>query len=191
MKLGACCGSARGNVSVNLDPSPSLLRTRRSPPMPRARSRLIARPSPVPSVDRVRLRWSWTNGSKIASCFSRGMPIPVSGDAEMDRRGGRSARDTVATASSPPGRVNLIAFEMRLMSTCLSRSRSAMTTASRADVRGPLQPFRPDGDLAHTHGVRHDCVERHFSRWYSTRPASIFAKFRMSLISDSRCRSLR
>ena len=41
-----------GRVSVKLDPLPSVLRARSSPPIPRARSRLIASPSPVPSARR-------------------------------------------------------------------------------------------------------------------------------------------
>lgn len=41
--------AARGRVSVNVEPRPSSLRAVRSPPMPRARSRLMARPRPEPS----------------------------------------------------------------------------------------------------------------------------------------------
>ena len=40
---------AAGSVTVNVDPLPSVLRTVMSPPIARARSRLIARPSPTPS----------------------------------------------------------------------------------------------------------------------------------------------
>lgn len=40
---------ASGNVSVNVEPAPSTLSTVRSPPIPRARSRLIDSPSPTPA----------------------------------------------------------------------------------------------------------------------------------------------
>ena len=62
---------ARGSHNVNVEPRPTTLRTRRSPRIPRARSRLMASPSPVPSVVRVSLRCTWTKGSKIDSCFRR------------------------------------------------------------------------------------------------------------------------
>ena len=45
-------GRRFGSRSVNVDPRPTVLSTVRSPPIARARSRLIARPSPVPSVAR-------------------------------------------------------------------------------------------------------------------------------------------
>ncbi len=49
-------------VSAKVLPTPSVLSTVRSPPMPRARSRLIASPSPTPGCRRVS-RWSdCTNG---------------------------------------------------------------------------------------------------------------------------------
>ena len=41
--------AARGTVRISVAPTPSALSARSSPPMPRARSRLIARPSPAPS----------------------------------------------------------------------------------------------------------------------------------------------
>src|SRR5206468_3943203 len=45
------CGSAteRGSLSVKRVPSPTVLSTVRSPPIPCARPRLIARPSPMPA----------------------------------------------------------------------------------------------------------------------------------------------
>lgn len=59
---------ARRRASVNVLPVPSALVTVSSPPMPRAKSRLIARPSPVPSCGRVRSERTCTNGSKMRSC---------------------------------------------------------------------------------------------------------------------------
>ena len=46
--------------------------------MPRARSRLIASPSPVPSCGRVSPARTCTNGSNTAACCSTGIPTPVS-----------------------------------------------------------------------------------------------------------------
>jgi hypothetical protein len=51
-----------GSVRVKVAPSPGSLRTVISPPMARARSRLIASPSPVPSWPLVSERPSCTNG---------------------------------------------------------------------------------------------------------------------------------
>jgi hypothetical protein len=63
---------------VKVLPTPGVLSTVRSPPMPRARSRLIASPSPTPACVRVS-RWSaCTNGSKMRSSASAAMPAPVS-----------------------------------------------------------------------------------------------------------------
>jgi hypothetical protein len=58
---------ARGSRSVNALPAPGVLSTVRSPPIPRARSRLIARPSPTPSCVRARRASTCTNGSKMRS----------------------------------------------------------------------------------------------------------------------------
>ena len=58
---------AGGRVSVKVDPSPARLFTTISPPSARARSRLIASPSPVPSCELVSERPSWTKGAKISS----------------------------------------------------------------------------------------------------------------------------
>jgi hypothetical protein len=44
-----------GSVNVNVLPIPGVLRTRMSPPIPRARLRLIASPSPVPPLELVKL----------------------------------------------------------------------------------------------------------------------------------------
>jgi len=57
---------ADGRVTVNVEPTPSSLRTVMSPPIARARSRLIARPSPTPS-SLVTPPPTCTNGSKTRS----------------------------------------------------------------------------------------------------------------------------
>src|SRR2546428_14156979 len=70
--------SGRGSVRVKVDPTPTLLTTDRLPFIARAKSRLIARPNPVPSWALLRERPSCTNGSKIASILSSWIPTPVS-----------------------------------------------------------------------------------------------------------------
>ena len=70
---------------MNTEPSPTTLVAVRSPAMPRARSRLIARPSPVPSCGRVRSARTCTNGSNTASSLSAGMPMPVPQLPTVDR----------------------------------------------------------------------------------------------------------
>ena len=68
---------AAGSVNVNVLPTPGVLRTRISPPIPRARFRLIASPRPVPSLELVKLLIC-TNGSKMSSYLSARIPTPVS-----------------------------------------------------------------------------------------------------------------
>jgi hypothetical protein len=64
----------RGTGSVNVLPTPTVLSTVRSPPIPRAKSRLIARPKPVPPVVRVRSECTCTKRSEIRSSCSGAMP---------------------------------------------------------------------------------------------------------------------
>jgi hypothetical protein len=70
--------SAGARTTVNVHPSLTTLVTVRSPPMSRARCRLMERPSPIPSAGRVRLPSACTKGSKIASSRSSGIPHPLS-----------------------------------------------------------------------------------------------------------------
>ena len=93
---------------------PGVLSTVRSPPMPRARSRLIASPSPIPSWVRVNRVSTCTNGSKIRPSWSAAMPRPVSDTAT------RALPSSTAQSSEmrPPASVNLIAFVRRLSTIC-------------------------------------------------------------------------
>ena len=114
---------ARGRERVNVEPTPNRLSTVSSPPMPRASSRLIASPSPVPSVGRVRRRSTCTNGSKIVSSWSGG--DPDAGVAHAQPNGARVAR-AHSIAIAPPASVNLIALDSRLRRICCSFSGSAL-----------------------------------------------------------------
>ena len=114
--------------------------------MPRARSRLIASPSPVPSCGLFSARPTCTNGSKIAASRSAGIPVPVS--CTRSRASVAVPTSTVSTCSvtRPAGAVNLIAFDRRLSSTCTSFSRSADTctpaaASSVAPVASSASPF--------------------------------------------------
>jgi hypothetical protein len=69
---------AAGSHRKNVEPTPTSLRTVMSPPMRRARRRLMARPSPAPPCARVSDMSACTNASKIGCSRSLGMPIPVS-----------------------------------------------------------------------------------------------------------------
>jgi hypothetical protein len=62
--------------------------------MPRARSRLIASPSPAPSAGVVSDRSSWTNGSKISSSLSAGMPGPLVAHDDHHLTVARAARES-------------------------------------------------------------------------------------------------
>src|SRR5690606_11170628 len=66
----------RSSRMTNVLPCPASLSTQISPPIARARSRLIARPSPTPSRGRFNRRSTCVKGSKIARCFTAGIPGP-------------------------------------------------------------------------------------------------------------------
>ena len=70
--------AASGRNNVNVLPSPSTLSSLISPPRRRASSRLIANPKPVPPYRRLVLPSACWNASKMVSCFSAGIPIPLS-----------------------------------------------------------------------------------------------------------------
>src|SRR5450759_3734095 len=71
-------GSTTGTLTVNVAPCPSSLSRVMSPPRPRARRRLIARPSPVPCALPASGRATWWNSSKTASWSASGIPGPSS-----------------------------------------------------------------------------------------------------------------
>ena len=67
-----------GRAKANVDPSPSTLSTQMTPPVAPRSAWRCSRPRPVPPNFRV-LSWSpWLKLSKIFSCLSSGMPMPVS-----------------------------------------------------------------------------------------------------------------
>ena len=108
-------------VKWNVLPSPGTLSTPISPPIIAMSRSEIARPSPVPPKFRVVEPSACTNGWKIARCFSRGMPMPVSRTENRSTiRPSWPAPDSTFSTTSPDA-VNLIALPIRLMSTWRSR----------------------------------------------------------------------
>mmetsp|Transcript_397 Transcript_397/g.1146 ORF Transcript_397/g.1146 Transcript_397/m.1146 type:complete len:252 (+) Transcript_397:1026-1781(+) len=67
-----------GKVNTNTDPVPSPRFNDTSPSMARAIRREIERPSPSPRTCRPSLRARAKKSSKICSCWSAGIPMPVS-----------------------------------------------------------------------------------------------------------------
>src|SRR6202040_2478342 len=112
---------ARGSRSVNVDPSPRREAADRLPPMPRARSRLMASPSPTPPSPRVSRASTWTNGSKMRSNLSCGTPMPVSWTWISIA----SSKTAHSTRMRPPRSVNLSALPTRLSKIWRKRSGSA------------------------------------------------------------------
>ena len=94
-------------VAVNVLPFPSSLRTSMSPPIARAKRRLMVKPRPVPPNSRVTELSAWTNESKIEFSLSAGIPIPVSitSKAIFALPGEAISRHTIRTLPWP---VNLI-----------------------------------------------------------------------------------
>ena len=123
---------AAGNQSVKIDPAPTALRTLRSPPMSRASRRLIVRPKPEPSVERVWPVSTCTNGSKMTGKCSGGMPMPVSRTWKYTHFGHSGKRASTSgsfvvphsSATCPPRSVNFTALDRRLMRICRTRSSS-------------------------------------------------------------------
>jgi len=62
----------------NMLPWPGLLVHLMVPPISDTKSDEMARPSPVPPYLRVKEASAWEKGVNKYSCFSGGMPIPVS-----------------------------------------------------------------------------------------------------------------
>ena len=134
-------------------PSPTVLRTRISPPSSRAISRLIDRPRPVPPYLRLVPVSACWNGSKMTRSLSAGMPMPVSVTENATTRlgparapgGRRSSRRSPARSrrSTCPLSVNLKALDSRFRSTCWSRlasveiDRGRLVGRARRPGRGP------------------------------------------------------
>ena len=92
---------AAGSVSVKVLPCPRMLVTTSSPPIPRARSRLIARPSPTPSTVLRQFPIDLHEGLEhsLAGLFGN----PASRCRRREPRSVRRAFAEQSTVTDPPG----------------------------------------------------------------------------------------
>jgi hypothetical protein len=168
-----------GSSSVKVLPRPGALSRVTSPPSSRARSREIERPRPVPPYFRFVVPSAWRKASKITSCCSGAIPIPVSSTSKATRpsRAGRTRSET------PPRSVNFTAFESRFFSTCWRRCGSVWivsTPGSRVRLRSSLFCWASGWKVP----LRSSMSRRSgtVSGRTSSLPASIFERSRMSLM---------
>ena len=140
---GGCAG-ATGTENVNVEPSPTRLRTVSVPPRSSAICRPIARPRPVPPCVREIDASAWTNGSNTSSRSAGGMPGPVSVTATRRQRLDPSpAPPRPNDAVTAPASVNLSALPRRLVTTWRTFTPSVSTQAGRspATVTASASPF--------------------------------------------------
>ena len=101
-------------------------------PAPRAKRRLMVKPSPVPPKRRVVELSACVKGSKTASSWSGGMPIPVSITSIVSMRGPAVRAQAQRPRSPRPLSVNLIALPTRLVTICRTRDGSVRTVSGTA-----------------------------------------------------------
>ena len=104
----------------------------------------IVRPSPVPPKRRVVEPSAWLNASKISACLSRGMPMPVSRDRDVQRLlVGRLRLAPRRGTTTSPRSVNLTALPTRLTRICRSRPDVADQRVGHVggDVADQLEPL--------------------------------------------------
>ena len=120
---------------MNVLPSPSLLSAQIRPWWAVTMPRQIARPSPVPPCSRRSGASTCSNGLKMCSSLSAGMPRPVS--ATVNRASSPSG--ATSTVITPPLAENLIALAISCESACTIRSGSASTVtgAPATTMRSP------------------------------------------------------
>ena len=163
------------------------------PPWCSTISRQIGNPSPVPRGLSVSVSPAWPNCSKTFSWSSWAIPTPVSVTLTTISAGAPSDPPPVVSAPGvasraahvmEPDGVNLTAFEMRLITTWIRRSRSPTTggrsSATAITMLGPSRSRRDD--VAATARPMTSPTAT-LSRRHSIRPASILARSRVSLIS--------
>jgi len=150
---------------------------------------LIASPRPVPPNSRVVELSTWLNDRNSRSCFSGGMPRPVSATVKCRPSSPALAaafRSTATTTS--PLAVNLIALPTRLTTTCRRRVTSPTTTTGTAGSSSATssRPFSAAFGASSS-----SASSRHWRRLYgwvssSILPDSILEKSRTSLMIVSR-----
>ena len=121
----------------NREPRPGSLSTVMRPPMSSTSWAEIERPRPVPPYSRVVEPSAWAKASKISSCLSRGMPMPVSATRKPSTTAPASSASFSTCTTTSPCSVNLIALPTRLTRTW--RSRGASPTR-RSGTSGAMRP---------------------------------------------------
>ena len=175
----ASAPTGSGSENENVLPVPSSLSTQMRPPWCSTISLQIGRPRPVPfglsvSVSPTCLKRSNTLGWSAAA-----MPMPVSVTLTTSSPPRRTARQVTEPAS-----VNLTAFEIRLMTTWISRSRSPVTSGrSAATSLTSLRPFCSKSDEVAAVARSMTSPADTASMCHSSLPASILARSSTSSIS--------
>ena len=182
-----------GSSSVKRLPRPGALCTSISPPSSRASRRQIVSPSPVPPNWRVVEVSAWENGLKARATCSGVMPTPVSSTWKRNIGSwpGASSRHTMMRTW--PTMVNFTALPTRFSRIWRSR------VGSLRIVRGSgISNVTSNASFfSWARGRTNDVTSpttRHGSHSTDStviRPASIFDRSRMSLITASRCSPLR
>ena len=122
--LSICTGwVARSKLAVNQKqlPWPCTVCTPTSPPISRARRRVMARPSPVPPKRRVVDVSACSKALNRSPILSAGTPTPVSRTEKRSRSASVSAPISSQRSTTEPRSVNFTALLIRLSSACDTR----------------------------------------------------------------------
>ena len=120
-------GHPDGSSIQNVLPTPSSLSTPMLPPIISTSCLVMVSPIPVPSTE-PNSAPSLLNGAKISASRSFGIPIPASMMLSLTLSSDVCLH---AALTLPPFWLYFIAFDSRLITTCLSRVRSAHTLTRR------------------------------------------------------------
>ncbi len=187
--------ASSGRVNSNTEPWPGTDAQRSSPPIARASSREIVSPSPAPSR-RARgssARPACSNGAKMRSSWSAGMPSPVSLTAKRSSVPARMSSTDETSTSTLPWSVNLIALPTRLCSTCWMREASPIARAGNCGAT-VIEKSRPLARaVSPSRRPTSPATSRRSKGRASTTslPDSMRARSRMSFTSVSRWRPER
>ena len=123
----------------------------------------------------------------MVSAFPAAIPIPVSRTEKRSSAAPSPTSSTLTVSTTSPRSVNLIALPSRLMSTWRSRTGSPIRrlgTSGRASASSS-RPFwwARSATVLSADSISASSANSMVSR--SSRPASIFEKSRMSLMTDS------
>ena len=173
-----------GSENEKVLPLPSVLSTQTRPPWCSTISRQIGRPSPVPLGLSVRVSPTCLKRSNTLGWSSSAIPSPVSITLTTISPPRRSARQV-----TEPTSVNFTAFEIRLITTWISRSRSPVTAGSPgATSFTSVRPLCSSSDAVAAVARSRMSATVTASMCHSSLPASILARSStssMSLVSRS------